>query len=140
MKHLQNAMIRWFQVCAALCLALVLTGCISRDLAFEIIDSTDTAPSDICNDEPDLFVITSPEEIPSSGLEMHSYHDLLAQLRALEYSSHFAIAVCRGLMGARNPSLIPDVRQITRRGDKVVVRVHFRDAKEGNTAKVTLLT
>ena len=121
---------RWVQGCAALCLVFALAGCTTgRDLAFEIIDSRDTAPGDICGDEPGLFVITRPEEIPSSDLEMHGHGDLSGHLRALDYGRQFAVAVCRGVMPARDPSLIPDVRQITRYGDEVVVRAHFRNAK-----------
>jgi len=121
---------RWFQVCAAMCLVLVLAGCAAnQDLAFEIIDSSDTAPGVICEDEPGLFVITRPEEIPASELERLGRGDLSGHLRALDYGRHFAVAVCRGVMPAGNPSLIPDVRRITRDGDKVVIRAHFRNAK-----------
>jgi len=59
---------------------------------------------------------------------MHNYHDLLDQLQTLNYNRRFAIAVCRGLMGMTNPSLVPDIRQIVRDGDTVVVRAHFSDA------------
>jgi len=75
-----------------------------------------------------LVVITSPDEIPASRLEMHNYHDLLEQLQTLNYNRSFAIAVCRGLMGMTAPSLAPDIRQIVRDGDTVVVRAHFPDA------------
>lgn len=121
---------RWCQVCVALCLVLVLTGCSSRNLPLKVIDSTADAPQTICDDEPGLVVITSPDEIPASRLEMHNYHDLLEQLRALNYGRHFVIAACRGYIGLANPSLIPDIRQIARDGNKVVVRAHFPDAKK----------
>lgn len=121
---------RWLQVCVALWLTLVLVGCTSRELDFEVIGSVSDTPRTICDDEPGLFVLASPEEISSSGLETRRDRDVIEQLHALNYSRHFAVAVCRGLMGMSNPSLTPDVRQITRDGDKVIVRAHFQDAKE----------
>lgn len=92
----------------------------SQDLAFEIIETSSYAAGRTCVEkEPDLFIIATREEADAL--------DLNEQLGHLDYQRNFAAAVCRGVLTVTNPSLNPEVRQVTRYGSKVVLQVHLKD-------------
>ena len=91
-----------------------------QGLAFEVIESSSYAAGQTCIEkEPDLFIIATPEE--ANAL------DLNEQLGGLDYQRNFAAAVCRGRLTVTNPSLNPEVRQVARYGNKVVLQVHLKD-------------
>lgn len=130
MKHLN----RWFQGLLGLgalvaFLLLILAGTSScahtqepQNLAFEIIETSSYATEQTCVEkEPDLFIIATPEEADAL--------DLNEQLGHLDYQRHFAAVVCRGVLPVTNPSLNPEVRQVTRYENKVVLHVHLKDFK-----------
>jgi hypothetical protein len=74
---------------------------------------------------PDLLVITSPEEVDAPGTDIEFDADLAEQLRAVDYRTRFVVIVLRGELGGTSPSFAIDVLEVTRSGDRVVVQTHF---------------
>jgi hypothetical protein len=76
-------------------------------------------------EDPDLLIITVPEEIDTPGMDIQFGSELAEQLRAVDYTNSFVIIVLRGLLGARSPKYTVDILQVTRSGDRVVLQTHF---------------
>lgn len=108
---------------------IVLVSCQTgeTDLPFESIAQ---APSfgtghDYSDTDPELLILTSPEEVDAPGADVQFDSDLAEQLRAVDYQTRFVVMVLRGQLGGQSPSYAIDVLEVTRRGDRVVVQTHF---------------
>jgi len=80
---------------------------------------------DYSDTNPDLLVITSPEEVDTPGVDVQFSPDLAEQLRTVDYRTQFVVIVFRGELGGTSPSYAIDVLEVTRSGNQVVVQTHF---------------
>jgi hypothetical protein len=125
-------------VLAALLLAAsgaILPACRPRliELPFETIargDGFGTVPS-YGREEPNLLVITEPEQVDSPGLDLQFPSDLAEQLHGVDYQSNFVIAVFRGRLGILSPKLDVEVLRVVRDGETVIVKARFGDSVIG---------
>ncbi len=116
-------------VLAILAMAAGLAACKpqEQDLSFETIAQGAGFPSgrSYGGKEPDFLVITRPEEVDTPGLDVQFTSELAKQLRDLDYEHTFAVMVFRGLLSAQNPKYTPELLQVTRSGNSVVLKAHF---------------
>jgi len=119
--------------CLALLTGLILFGCKGpepQDLPFETVTS-DLGGLGYMQEDPNLLIITGPEEVDTPGLDVQFPADLAEQLRAVDYQRNFVVVVFRGLLGARSASWTAEVRQVTRYGAKVILIAHFEEPGPG---------
>ncbi|HLF27779.1 MAG TPA: hypothetical protein VJG32_15705 [Anaerolineae bacterium] len=76
-------------------------------------------------EEPDLFIISTAEEIDDPGLGAQFDPELAERLRALDYEKRFVILLFRERLGDTSPLFSIDILNVTRTGDQVVVKTHF---------------
>jgi len=124
-------------VVVALLVWLILCGCKGPEpqyLAFETIDQDESGPSgrSYGEEEPNLLIITRPEEVDTPELDIQFPPALAEQLRALDYDRSFAIVVFRGLLGARSPEYTVDILQLIRYEERVVLKAHFGEPGLGS--------
>jgi hypothetical protein len=118
---------RGLQICTVL-LSVLLVGCGRRNLSFEILYRGGNSPGSFCKEEdPDLVVVSSRDQIAALGWEGERSAKLKAQVETLDYQEQFLVVVCRGALAVTNSSLAPEVLQVSRQGDKVTVHAHFPD-------------
>ncbi|HEY4690271.1 MAG TPA: hypothetical protein VIK33_13230 [Anaerolineae bacterium] len=115
----------------------ILNGCANlqpQDLSFETISQGVGFPTGRSYDgkEPNFLVITEPREVDDPGLGVQFTSELVEQLRGVDYRRSFAIVVFRGLLSALNREYTVDIFQITRLGDKVVLKVHLGVPRPGS--------
>jgi hypothetical protein len=115
--------------------ALVVFGLIAliscrgkeTDLPFETIAQGEGfwTGQDYSEVDPDLLVLASSGDVDAPGRDIQFGSELAEQLRAVDYNDRFVIVVLRGQLGGMSPSYAIDVLQVTRSGDRVIVRTHF---------------
>ena len=113
----------------------ILPACRPRliELPFETIargDGFGTVPS-YGREEPNLLVITEPEQVDSPGLDLQFPSDLAGQLHGVDYQKNFAVAVFRGTLTGTSPELDVEVLRIVRNGDEVFVQARFGELEPG---------
>lgn len=109
------------------CMMFLLCSCAEdRTLAFEIIYQSDGSLGGQ-EPDPDLYVVARPEDLDALRAELQPPPELVEQLTALDYGDYLAIITSRGRMGGTTTDLIPQTRQVIRRGNQVVLKVHFGD-------------
>jgi hypothetical protein len=107
------------------CLTSFLSSCAGdRPLAFEVIyqseDSLDGQEAD-----PGLYVVAGPGDLEILQTQSHPPLNLVEQLAALDYRDYVVVIISRGYRTVTTTDLIPQTRQVIRRGDQVVLQVHF---------------
>jgi hypothetical protein len=95
------------------------------DLPFDTIAQDDGFATGRSPADPNLVVISNPEQVDSPGLDVQFPSNLAEQLRAVDYQTHFVIAVFRGTLRGRSPKLDVEVLRIVRDRDRVVVQARF---------------
>ncbi len=126
MKHSKIAMLLGL-------LLLAITACQPQEekLPFETIAQGDgffTGRS-YGGEEPNLLIITEPNEVDSPGLDVEFPSELANQLRHLDYDRFLAVLVLQGLKHQGGYSVT--VQQIVRRDDRVNVYVEFTSPEPG---------
>lgn len=116
---------------------LALCGCKApepQDLLFETIDQDKSGPSGrgYGEEEPNLLIIAGSEEVDTPELDIQFPPALAEQLRALDYDRRFVVVVLRGLLVSSSPAYTVETRQVTRYGEKVVLKVHFGEPEGGS--------
>lgn len=118
----------------ALFAGLMLAGCSqSQKLPFNTIakESTklDLITGENWEDQSDFFIITESGQVDAPKLDIPKmqikFSPVLAeQLHTIDYQRHFVVVVFRWL-GALSSKYTVEILQITRDGEKVVLKVHF---------------
>jgi hypothetical protein len=107
------------------CAIALLCSCTQdRALPFEIIDQGESL-ANYQEPDPDLYVFARPRDLTTLPAEFQLPAELAEQLKGLDYGDCLAIVVSRGHSGGTSPDLIPQIRQVIRRGNEVIIRVHF---------------
>lgn len=112
---------------------VILAACRPQqtELPFETIAQSEGFTTGRSPADPNLVVISSPEQVDSPGLDIQFPSDLAEQLRAVDYKTHFVIAVFRGTLTITSPRLTVDILRIVRQGNRVVLQTHFGDSVIG---------
>jgi hypothetical protein len=106
------------------CAIALLCSCTQdRALPFEVIDQGESL--DYQEPDPNLYVFARPEDLTTLPAEFQLPAELAEQLKGLDYGDRLAIVVSRGHFGGTSPDLIPQIRQVIRRGNEVIIRVRF---------------
>jgi hypothetical protein len=134
-EHSKNRIKRFVKIVGGLLGLLMLVLIVSRpqelELPFETIAQGVGFPTgrSYSGEEPNLLIITKPEEVDAPGLEVQFPSELAEQLRAIDYKRSFLIVVFRGLLSAQSPKYTIDILQVSRSGEEARLKVHFGEPR-----------
>jgi hypothetical protein len=126
MESRMGTLFRWMSLGLSIaCVMLLLCSCAQdRALAFEVIYQSD-GTLDRQEPDPDLYVVAGSENLDTLKAEFRPSPELVERLAALDYGDYLAVIISRGHSGYTTTDLIPQTRQVIRRGNEVVLEVHF---------------